>query len=665
VYLGGYSNRTVGAALTCSVTGLQARTEYYCRVRAENGAGIGTGSATQKVSAAAIGLSPGSLTYTGTFGGANPAAQTVIVTNLGNRGFAFTNTTTYSAGAAGWWTVTPATGSVNGLMAVTITGAVSLTGINAGTYYATNAVISADATNSPQTFVATLTVGKANQAITNFTPASGSAFATTSTVVLTAQASSGLTVTFEVVSGPGHLVGASLTFTNAGTVSIRASQAGDMNYFAAPSLTNTFNISKATASVTLSNLTQVYDGAAKTVAATTVPEGLTIDVTYDGYAWAPTNVGSYALTGTVNDTMYQGTTNGTLFITKATTTVTLNNLGQTYDGTARSVTATTVPADLTVIITYNGSATAPVNAGSYAVTGTINNAIYQGVANGTLVVAKANQAITFPTIPDQMLTNQVSLAATASSGLPVIFAVVSGPAVITGGTILSFAGTGQVNIVASQAGNANWNAASPVTNTFNVTAIPIMGVVNADFDGDRKADPAVYNENTGTWIVKLSSGGYVPVDLTGFLGGPGWAPAPADYDGDGKADPAVYQEATGIWKGKLSDIGYAVVYMDGLLGGPGFGAVSADYNGDGLADPAVYDRTDGTWMILMSSGGYAAPLVLTKFLGGTGWNAVPGDYDGDGKADPAVMDPATGRWIVLISGSGYIRVDLPYFLGGL
>ncbi len=82
---------------------------------------------------------------------------------------------------------------------------------------------------------------------------------------------------------------------------------------------------------------------------------------------------------------------------------------------------------------------------------------------------KADQTITFPAIVNQVTTNTVGLAATASSGLAVSFAVESGSATITGGTNLVFAGAGSVSIVASQAGDGNWNGAVPVTNTFTVT----------------------------------------------------------------------------------------------------------------------------------------------------------------------------------------------------
>src|SRR5206468_555659 len=92
---------------------------------------------------------------------------------------------------------------------------------------------------------------------------------------------------------------------------------------------------------------------------------------------------------------YQGSANGTLIISKATATITLGNLAHVYDGNAKSATATTDPADLTVVsITYNGSPTAPSTAGSYAVVASLNNANYQGSASGTLIISKAAATIT-------------------------------------------------------------------------------------------------------------------------------------------------------------------------------------------------------------------------------------------------------------------------------
>ena len=75
-------------------------------------------------------------------------------------------------------------------------------------------------------------------------------------------------------------------------------------------------------------------------------------------------------------------------------TVTLDNLAATYDGTPKSVTATTSPAGLTVDVTYNGSATPPSAVGIYSVHATANAPNYQGSAIGVLMISKATATVT-------------------------------------------------------------------------------------------------------------------------------------------------------------------------------------------------------------------------------------------------------------------------------
>jgi hypothetical protein len=174
--------------------------------------------------------------------------------------------------------------------------------------------------------------------------------------------------------------------TNAGSYTVIGT-ISDTNYQG--SATNTLVISKGAATVTLGSLSQTYNGAARSATATTTPTNLMVNLTYNGLANAPTNAGSYTVIGTISDANYQGSATNTLVISKAAGTVTLGSLSQTYDGTARSATATTTPVGLTVDFTYNGSANAPTNAGSYTVIGTINDANYQGSATDTLVIADA------------------------------------------------------------------------------------------------------------------------------------------------------------------------------------------------------------------------------------------------------------------------------------
>jgi len=86
------------------------------------------------------------------------------------------------------------------------------------------------------------------------------------------------------------------------------------------------------------------------------------------------------------DSTYIGSTN-TVTVNSTTATVTLGNLSQTYDGTARQATATVTPSGLAVALTYNGSANAPTNPGTYQVIGTVVDNDYQGSATNNLVVS--------------------------------------------------------------------------------------------------------------------------------------------------------------------------------------------------------------------------------------------------------------------------------------
>lgn len=71
------------------------------------------------------------------------------------------------------------------------------------------------------------------------------------------------------------------------------------------------------------------------------------------------------------------------------------------------------------------------------------------------------QTITFPA-PVGASGQTVALSATATSGLPVAYRVVSGPATISGNTV-TFTGTGTVQLAADQGGNASFSPAAQVT----------------------------------------------------------------------------------------------------------------------------------------------------------------------------------------------------------
>ncbi|MCX6896375.1 MAG: Ig-like domain repeat protein [Verrucomicrobia bacterium] len=103
-----------------------------------------------------------------------------------------------------------------------------------------------------------------------------------------------------------------------------------------------------------------------------------------GVSVTPTLAGS-GLTLTVNDGSGHSGSTSIATVNKGAATVTLGSLSQTYDSTARVATATTTPGSYT---------TAPINAGSYEVIGTIADANYQGSATNTLVVSNASLTLT-------------------------------------------------------------------------------------------------------------------------------------------------------------------------------------------------------------------------------------------------------------------------------
>ena len=260
-----------------------------------------------------IALATQTLSYTCLYRGADPTSQSIMMSNVGLSSFTFTNNI-----PASWLSATPSYGVVPLAGSTLLNFAVEATNLNAGTYITTNTIQSIDATNAPQDIVVSLTVGKSPQTIAFANPGSQ---LTTNTTPLTATASSGLPLTYAIASGPAVLGYTSnttyMTYTNSGTVTVTASQSGNSNYLAATTVTQTFAVTKAVVSVTLLNLVQSYNGAPKSVTATSEQSISSYSITYSGSTNVPVHAGNYSVAATVVDPIWQGGATNILTINKA------------------------------------------------------------------------------------------------------------------------------------------------------------------------------------------------------------------------------------------------------------------------------------------------------------------------------------------------------------
>lgn len=260
-------------------------------------------------------------------------------------------------------------------------------------------------------------VGKNSQSI-SFNPVG----TISENLTLSANSSSGLPVRFEIASGPATLAGADLKFTGPGAVVVRALQDGDDFVEAAPPVAQILVLEK---------LKQ------------------TIEIV-DERSAAPRAVLSDADSGALVTAMALSSSPKLIYLT-ARATSRLPVTVEVVSGAGHLVNN---------ILVLDGNGPVVVRASQNG-----DDVYNPAIVEKVFAAGQRTQTIAFdPLPPVRVGIPPISLSASASSGLPVLFEVLTGPGTITG-NVLTVSAPGSITIRASQPGDLSYTSARLVDQT--------------------------------------------------------------------------------------------------------------------------------------------------------------------------------------------------------
>ncbi|MGA9526738.1 MAG: Ig-like domain-containing protein [Terriglobales bacterium] len=385
------------------------------------------------------------------------------------------NPSTYGQAVTFTATVTGSSGTPTGTVQFTdnsnvICSAVTLSsgtaqcntsGLPVGSSQSIVATYSGSSTYSGSTGSLSQVVNQASQAIT-FTTNAPSSAAYNSQFTVAATASSGLAVAF-TSSGSCSNSGATYTITSgAGTCSVIANQAGNTDYSAAPTVTQSASATPASQTI---SFTSAPPGSAAYNSQFTVAATAT-----SGLAVVYTSAGGCTNSGPTY-TMTSGTT---------ACSVIVNQSGNTNYSAAPQLSQSVSTAKLGQTITFTTSAPSSAEYGS----------IFTVAATG----GGSGNSVTFTS---------------------------AGACTNSGATYTMTAGSGNCSVIADQAGNTNYSAAPEVTQTTAATnsngSVSVSSNQNPSTYGQPVTFTATITSDTGAVKGRKGAAGKKPLNVTGSV----------------------------------------------------------------------------------------------------------------------------------------------------
>lgn len=261
------------------------------------------------------------------------------------------------------------------------------------------------------------------------------------------------------------------SLTATGMVRIAISNLND-----APLVQNPFPTQQATyATPFLAYATNVFwdaDEEPLTYSAIGLPPGIIINAagTISG---APTQVGQFSVQLLGRDSripLLWVTNVFTFSVGKSNAPVNFTDLITVYDGLGHGATVTTVPAGLSVTVTYDGSANLPTNAGNYVVVGQVTEPNYSGAKTNGFTIMPASAVVNLDNLEQWFDgTPKIVTASTEPAGLFVHLTY--------DGTVVPPVTAGNYTVIGTVLES---NYIGGATNTLSVAEVPLV-ITNVAF----------------------------------------------------------------------------------------------------------------------------------------------------------------------------------------